>query len=639
MLPGLPRRASGTPKAAACDIIVPVFNRPDCVRDLLRSLAAHTDRSRLGHIWIGDDGSDSFTRSQLPLLIKESGLPVTLVSRPQNLGFALNCNELFSRCQSPYVVVLNSDVAVPPFWLERMLAPFAADPAVALATPYATDAANHTLRLQPGQHWQEADRLLASRPPAFPDDCTAIGFCMAVDRLKIQESGMVLFDPAFGRGYGEDTDLHYRVLEQGFRSVIVDNLLVFHAGGSSFAALPDGRAIRDKGQALFWERWADRHARGHAAFEQKGALASVMDPATHVCRFRAPQRKLDVLFVLPSSFLRYGGVWFVANMIAHLSERGFSAAAFVWRQENLYSDFAPYGFRAYDDPGDLRASVTEIGCVIATSDITIPTARAFSEQYRCPEILLLQCMEVCFRSGISVDTYLQYGRIPKVIAVSDALRDYIRIIQPQVDAKALSIGPDPLVFYPRDTVRIPKSVAIAVNGIPEKAYTHALEIGLMLRDRGFSLMFFGWDTALYPVPESIGKTFAATDRTAVADLLSRTEFLIDHSYLEGLGLVPLEAAFSGCVPIIASKGAPEYIFQDGRDCIRLTGYKGLAAALQRIVSLTPAAIASLRRNCLKLRDRFTLQQGLVQFEQAVAGWTGMEREVPPDWASYPLRPR
>ena len=160
----------------------------------------------------------------------------------------------------------------------------------------------------------------------------------------------------------------------------------------------------------------------------------------------------------------------------------------------------------------------------------------------------------------------------------------------------------------------------------------------MLRDRGFSLTFFGWDAKLYPIPENIGAVLQSTERTAIADLLSRTEFLIDHSYLEGLGLVPLEAAFCGCVPIIASKGAPEYIFRDGHDCIRLTGYKDLRATLDRIASLSPAAIGKMSANCLKLRDAFTLGKGLSALEAALREWAKIE-PGPSGSASYPLQPR
>lgn len=609
-------------------MIIPAFNRPDRLRDLLSSLKANTNRALLGRVWIGDDCSDSFSRDAFKRLAAESTLPVEIIRHEKNLGFGGNCSELFHRVERPYCIVLNTDVQLPAFWLERMLAPFQHDATVALATPFSTDAANHTLRLKPGQSWIEADRLLASRKPLFPDDCTAIGFCLGLNVVKLREAGQFHFDHAFGRGYGEDTDLHYRAIAAGFRSVIVDNLLVHHASGSSFSTLPDYKAVREHGQSSFRFKWADTHARAYAEFEKRKTLDSVTDPETREFRFKSPKAHLDVLFVLPSTHLRYGGVWFVCKLVESLNASGLRAAAYVKDKANLIADTSAYGFRVFQDPADLRERVSSVGCVVSTSDLTIRTALALSKEFHCTEALFLQCMEVAFRSGISIDTFLQYRRIPNVVTVSEALREYIRIIHPGVNVTTLPIGPDPLVFYPRDLERVPKSVAIAINDIPEKAFTHALEFALMLWARGFRLTFFGWDQHKYPVSENIGEVLKDTSRDALATLFSRTEFIIDESYLEGLGLVPLEAAFCGCVPILSSKGAPEYFLRDGENCIRIPGYLGLASLLDSIASLTPGRIAALRRNCLKLRTTRGLPQGLESARSAFASLSGHAETAP-----------
>ncbi len=602
--------ASPVPPTAVCDLVIPAFNRPDLLRDLLASLERHTNRSLLGMIWIGDDASDSFSRAEFVRLAKRCTLPVTLLRHEKNLGFAGNCNTLLRRVARPYCIVLNTDVTVPPFWLERMLAPLRQDPSTGLATPFGTHAANHTLRLQPGQSWIEADRLLASRTPAFPDDCTAIGFCLGMDVELLRKHDLFSFDPSYGRGYGEDTDLHYRVLAKGLRSVIVDNLLIHHTEGASFSTVPDGKKIRAEGMERFLKRWGDTHALAYTAFEKRDALAATIDPQTRALRFRSPPQHFDVLFVLPSTHLRYGGVWFVCRMLQSLTLAGLRVAAYVKDRPNIIADTSPFGFTVFQDSEDLRTSVASLGCVVSTSDVTIRTALSLSQQYRCTEALFLQCMEVAFRSGISIDTFLQYRRIPNVVTVSEALCDYIRIIHPDVHVAALPIGPDPFVFYPRDCERIPRTVAIAVNAIPEKAYTHALEFALMLRERGFHLTFFGWDHGKHPIPPEIGEVMTDTSRDALAHLFSRTEFIVDESYLEGLGLLPLEAAFCGCIPITSSKGAPEYFFRDGRDCIRISGYLGLKDVLDEIAALSPGQVARLRSGALKLRTKLGLPQGL-----------------------------
>ncbi|MBN8532072.1 MAG: glycosyltransferase family 2 protein, partial [Alphaproteobacteria bacterium] len=201
------------------DILIPVFNRPDAVADLLESLQRHTPPELVGKILIGNDKSDAFTAQWLQKQ-PASPIPLEIMNHPQNLGYAGNCNALFASSGAPVAILLNSDTVLPPGWLERMLAPFAQENIV-LATPLSTEAANHTVRMNEGQSWRDVDSILKSQKPAYPDACTAIGFCMGARRSWFAASKQPLFDEAFKRGYGEDSDLHYRVLQGGKRSVIV----------------------------------------------------------------------------------------------------------------------------------------------------------------------------------------------------------------------------------------------------------------------------------------------------------------------------------------------------------------------------------------------------------------------------------
>ena len=626
---------TGTP---ACDIIIPAFNRPDLLRDLLLSLARHTNRSLLGHIWIGDDGSDRFTAGIFDHLSKESGLPITVIRHPTNLGFGGNCNALLGRTKASQCVLLNTDAKVPPFWLERMVEALAQNN-VALATPFATDCANHTLRLREGQSWIDADKLLASRPPLFPDDCTAIGFCMGMRLDRLRKAGVTFFDPAFGRGYGEDTDLHYRVLQAALRSVIVDNLLVHHIGGSTFATVPGGPSMKQQGVERFLQKWGDVHAAAHTEFLRQVPLARTIDSGTGECRLVSPPSRIDVLFVIPNTHLRYGGVWFICKMIESLNVQGMRAAAYVINPTDIIADTQPFGFRAFESVDAIRASATGIGCVVSTSDRTVRPALSLSQEFSCCEVLLLQNMEVAFRTGISVDTFQQYKRIPNAVTVSEALKEYIELIHPGVNVTALPIGPDPYTFYPRDVQRIPRSVAIAVNDIPEKGFTRALELALLLRERGFSLTFFGWDVERYPIPDDMGTVMTSLDRDSLATLFSKTEFILDQSFVEGLGLLPLEAAFCGCIPILSARGAAEYLFEDGVNCIRIPGYRNLGNLLNGIAALMPDRIAELRENTLKLRSQLGLPQGLAAAHQAFARLSGYAEAAPATLSAYAMIPK
>jgi len=592
-----------------CDLLIPVFNRPDELRNVLECLARTTNQSLLCRIIIGDDASDAFTASAIDRLVAESGLPITTLHREKNLGFGENCNDLFQRSTASRCIILNTDIRLPHLWLERMLKPLELDPTIVLATPLSTNAANHTVRLQPGQHWQEADRLLAGLPPTFPDDCTAIGFCMAVNAALLRQKGIPLFDPLFGRGYGEDTDLHYRVMTAGYRSVIVDNLIVHHEGEASFSALSDYDDIRAKGEARFQRTWAKEHERCFAEFQQKNVLRSIRDQSTLTFIPRAKPRHLDFLFVIPSTTLRYGGIWFIFEVAQALMAAGYDVGLFSLTGKYA-AEAVRYGISAFEDVDDMKSNVSSVSCVVSTAQNTIRPALKLVQHYGAVDLLFLQCMEVVFRSGHNVDTFLQFSRIPNVLTVSDCLVEYIRIINPAVNVRKMRLGPDPLIFYPREVARRPRTVLFAANMIPDKGTTQAMEIALMLRSRGFHITMFGWDTASYPIDQSIGQMHTDTSRQSLAKLFSQNEFIIDQSHLEGLGLLPLEAAYCGCIPILGQRGAAEYFFNDGENSISINGYKNLAQSLDRVDTLTEREKERMRVNAMKLRSEFHLEKGL-----------------------------
>ena len=608
-----------------CDVLIPVFNRPDEFRNLLQCLARTTSQSLLCRIFIGDDASDAFTAAAIDRLAAESGLPITVVHHTKNLGFGGNCNDLFERSTSSRCIILNTDIRLPQFWLERMLKPLELDPKIVLATPLSTNAANHTVRLQPGQHWKEADRLLAGFTPAYPDDCTAIGFCMAVNASLLRQKGIALFDPSFGRGYGEDTDLHYRITTAGYRSVIVDNLIVHHEGEASFSALSDYKDIRSKGEARFQSKWAQQHEKCFAEFQHNNALSSIRDQSTLAFLPSAKPKHLDFLFVIPSTTMRYGGIWFIFEVAQALIAAGFEVGLYSLTGKHA-SEAVRYGILAFEDVDDLKTNVSSVSCVVSTAQNTIRPALALVQHYGAVDLLFLQCMEVVFRSGHNVDTFLQFSRIPNVLTVSDCLVEYIRIINPAVNVQKMQLGPDPLIFYPREVPRRPRTVLFAANLIPDKGTTQAMELALMLRSRGFQVTMFGWDTASYPIAPEIGEMHTNTSRQSLAELFSRSEFIIDQSHLEGLGLLPLEAAFCGCIPILGQRGAAEYFFKDGENSITINGYKNLAQSLDRIDQMTEREKHRLRTNGMKLRSEFHLEKGL---QDAVREFPRMGQCIPP----------
>jgi GT2 family glycosyltransferase len=61
------------------------------------------------------------------------------------------------------------------------------------------------------------------------------------------------FDKLFGKGYGEDVDLGFKLLQQGFDLGCDSGTFYFHSGASSFG---DRKArLLERGNATLRERW------------------------------------------------------------------------------------------------------------------------------------------------------------------------------------------------------------------------------------------------------------------------------------------------------------------------------------------------------------------------------------------------
>ncbi len=241
------------------DIIVPVFNRGDLAVRLLNALKEQM-QALDKHIWINlicaDDCSE--LRTSVKLEAHCSKLGFAYVRREHNLGFIGNVNSAWSMSNSEFVLLLNSDVTVTEGFLERVLDPLIHDQKVGLST-------NPTFgmfakKMHSGTNLNALNTFLfdtSKNQVAFVDSCTAVGYSMVVRRAAVEST--FLLDPEFGRGYGEDSDLHYRVVNNGYRSVWNLDSAVSHEGGASFNLIDSVGEDRASGKKKFFLKWGTRY--------------------------------------------------------------------------------------------------------------------------------------------------------------------------------------------------------------------------------------------------------------------------------------------------------------------------------------------------------------------------------------------
>jgi len=224
-------------------IVLPVYNAFHLLEEVLARIENNTDQP--WHLIVVEDCS---TEPEVrPFLRDWAGVRqgnVTLLENAGNLGFIGSVNKglVLARERGHPVILLNSDALVPDGWASRLIAPLLRDAGVASVTPMSNDAEILSVpeictrgRLAPGEG-DALDALARQFDPRaiLPEIPTGVGFCMAisVDFLALVPG----FDPAFGRGYGEEVDWCQKTRALGGRHLGLPSLFVEHRGGESFGA-------------------------------------------------------------------------------------------------------------------------------------------------------------------------------------------------------------------------------------------------------------------------------------------------------------------------------------------------------------------------------------------------------------------
>ncbi|MCI8513496.1 MAG: glycosyltransferase [Lachnospiraceae bacterium] len=254
------------------DVIVPVYNGMSYLPALFATIPKTGMDYRL--IVVDDCSSDPEVQEYLKDL-EEKNFSVILKRNPENLGFVRSVNIALSLAKHP-VALVNTDVELPEFWLERLMYPILKGEKVASSTPFTTCGTicsfpriNEDNKMFQGLSLEAVDSVFRSFRPAYAELPTGVGFCMGMSLKAIRDVG--LFDEeTFGKGYGEENDWCLRAEKAGYQNVMVENLFVYHKHGGSFLS-EDKKRYLETNARILQERYPD--------YSQKLARHFERDPA------------------------------------------------------------------------------------------------------------------------------------------------------------------------------------------------------------------------------------------------------------------------------------------------------------------------------------------------------------------------
>ena len=239
--PGQPA-AQGPAQGPCADVAVVIlnWNGAGFLRRFLPGVVAHAAGAR---VVVADNAS---TDDSVALLARDFPA-VELLLLDRNLGFCEGYNQALAQVNSPYFVLLNSDVAVTPGWLPPLRALLANDPRIAVVQPKIVAHADPTRFEYAGAAGGYLDRLAypfcrgrlfdATEPDHGQYDdprpvAWASGACCLVRASAWRALGG--FEPAFF-AHMEEIDFCWRLQNAGHEVWYHGGSTVQHVGGGTLA--------------------------------------------------------------------------------------------------------------------------------------------------------------------------------------------------------------------------------------------------------------------------------------------------------------------------------------------------------------------------------------------------------------------
>lgn len=542
---------------AKCDVIIPVYNAPEYVQMCVFALLNNTESDSLGTVFLLDDKSNEITANMLDNLQKRYKKQVKVIHNTENLGFIKNVNKGFSMCKEKYVMLLNTDCFVASHTVEKLMNHMEKNEKIGLICPICSNAANLTLEMYPGFSYMQMDKLLEKKFSGINyDACTVVGNCLMISKKCLDEVGYL--DEIYGMGYGDETDYQFKSMQKGFEAKVALDTYVFHKAEVSFNTTDKKRSERlEKNRKIFFDRWGDEYNKLLQEYSKNDPIEFIKKNITDDDK----KIDLDFAFVLPQMGRGTGGVILITELVNYLSILGLNIGMI-----NLYPgsygeimNFTPISPRDID--------IISVKFLIATIFDSAFFAKKLSEKIGARLIYFSQGYEFMFLDGT------KYGQVESsfkivdyVITISDFLKNSYKELF-DIDSLKVCNG----INY--DILHTDKLVCNDRKSIFMNLRNESLKGGFILNDIIKRISVECNDVDVYVLDNSkksdlcvnnnssvnINVINGPISRMEVYNILKKCDILVDSSFSEGFGLLPLEAMSCGVVPVVSNAlGNVEY---------------------------------------------------------------------------------
>ncbi len=206
-------------------IIIPVYNRPQEIQELLESLTHQTYQAF--EVWVVEDGSQR--RSEAIVQTFENRLDVKYLEK-KNSGPGLSRNYGAAHATGDYFIFLDSDCIIPQHYLEEVHRSLQQEYADAFGGP---DKAAPT--------FNKMQKAISYSMTSFFTTGGIRGGHKRLDKFYPRSFNMGYSRAVFnktkgfsGMRFGEDIDMSIRILKDGFTVKLIEKAYVFHKRRTDF---------------------------------------------------------------------------------------------------------------------------------------------------------------------------------------------------------------------------------------------------------------------------------------------------------------------------------------------------------------------------------------------------------------------
>ncbi len=206
-------------------IIIPVYNRPDEVAELLESLTQQSYRNY--EIIIVEDGSSVPCEEVVKAYADR--LPVTYYTKP-NSGPGQTRNYGAERAKGEYLLIWDSDILIPEGYFEAIEKFLAANPVDAFGGP---DRAHES--------FTDVQKAINYSMTSFFTTGGIRGGKKKLDKFFPRSFNMGIRREVYAQlggframRFGEDVDFSYRIVETGYKTALIPDAYVYHKRRTDF---------------------------------------------------------------------------------------------------------------------------------------------------------------------------------------------------------------------------------------------------------------------------------------------------------------------------------------------------------------------------------------------------------------------